>query len=121
MWNRRDAEIRGDSHLLRRLFRNAFENAFSFAQSKVEVELRRNGTGVAVVVRDDGRGFNDIALAGFGEKRGTRSLTNNAEGRISVGLGSVIMRAVVQVHGGSLSARNRPGSGAEVEMLIAAE
>ena len=115
------SEIKGDLHLLRRLLRNAFENAFSFARSRIEVDLHRNGKGVQVFVRDDGRGFNESALAAFGEKRGTRSFTNNAEGRLSVGLGSVIMKAVVNVHGGFLRARNLPERGAEVEMAFATE
>ena len=40
-----DYEIKGDGHLLRRLFRNALENAFSFAKSTVDVDLRKTAKG----------------------------------------------------------------------------
>ncbi len=110
--------VKGDAHLLRRLFRNVLENAFSFARSKVEIHGKRNGVGITIVVRDDGQGFNETALAAFGEKRGTRVISNNSEARLSVGLGSVIMKAVVNLHGGALRARNREQGGAEIEVTL---
>ena len=46
-------------------------------------------------------------LKSFGERRVTRTLTQkNLEGRISVGLGSVIMKAIVQVHRGEVEVSN---------------
>jgi K+-sensing histidine kinase KdpD len=36
------------------------------------------------------------------------------DGRISVGLGTVIMQAIASAHGGSVSARNYPSGGGEI-------
>lgn len=112
------ATVGGDGHLLRRLFRNALENAFSFAKAKVEVRLSQSDGKVRILITDDGPGFNNSTLTSFGEKRGTRIVSPNPEARLSVGLGSVIMKEVVKVHCGKLLVRNQPGLGAQVEIIL---
>jgi signal transduction histidine kinase len=104
-----DIQILGDRHLLQRLFRNVFENAFAFAKSKVRLHIASVDGKVIVEVADDGPGLSADALAAYGEKRATRVL-EGANGRISVGLGSVIMKAVVIAHQGSLHIRNQGGA-----------
>lgn len=110
--------VKGDGHLLRRLFRNAFENAFSFARSRVNVRLESLGGKVKVRVSDDGPGFKDSMLSSFGEKHGTRFVSESPKGRLSVGLGSVIIKEVTSVHCGSVAVRNLPESGAELEITL---
>jgi signal transduction histidine kinase len=102
-------EIRGDAHLLRRMIRNGLENAFSFAKSEVTVKLRRENAGqVSIVIEDDGSGFSESSLQSFGERKISRTFEENEKsGRLSVGLGSVILKTVAQMHGGSATARNR--------------
>jgi two-component system sensor histidine kinase KdpD len=41
-----------------------------------------------------------------------------ALGRAGVGLGLAICRAIVQVHGGTISAENRPGGGATIRFTL---
>lgn len=103
-----NAQIGGDPHLLARLMRNALENAFSFARGRVTTELRAApGGGVTVRISDDGPGFSAEALLAFGTKRTTRYLAGSPSGtRLSVGLGSVIMKAIVAAHAGSLEPAN---------------
>lgn len=108
-----DVLIRGDAHLLRRFFRNACENAFSFAKSEVSISIVNDGANVEVRIEDDGPGLSPEALRAYGEKRFSRVLSDSANGRISVGLGSVIMKAVVVTHHGTLSIQNGQ-SGARV-------
>jgi signal transduction histidine kinase len=108
--------VRGDGHLLRRLLRNAFENAFSFAKTAVEVRTEKHAKGVRILIRDDGPGFNTSTLNSFGEKRGTRFVSESPKGRLSVGLGSVIMKEVISVHCGTISIRNNEG--AELEIVL---
>lgn len=110
--------VRGDGHLLRRLFRNAFENAFSFAKSKVEVQVLHHHSKIRVIITDDGPGFDAATLNSFGEKHDTRFVSHNPEGRLSVGLGSVIMKEVAKVHCGSISVCNQAGLGAQVEIVL---
>ena len=115
-------EIRGDGHLLRRLFRNALENAFSFTRSKVRMSLERDGPHrVKILFSDDGKGFSESALMAYGERRVTRVLDEQNGGRLSVGLGSVIMKTVAQIHGGTVVAHNRLAPNGDVlgaEILV---
>ncbi|MBS1960904.1 MAG: HAMP domain-containing histidine kinase [Bdellovibrionales bacterium] len=105
-------QVCGDAHLLRRAVRNALENAYDFSKETITVEFgRENGSLARLEVRDDGPGFSDEQLAKFGERRMTRKLGPRREGgRISIGLGSVIMKTILDIHRGSLSAENWQGS-----------
>lgn len=97
----------GNPHLLTRLLRNGLENAASFAKSTVEVGIQQVDDQVSITIRDDGPGFSKEALENFGKKRATRYLSSLHESnRISVGLGTVIMQAIANAHGGAISARN---------------
>jgi signal transduction histidine kinase len=104
-----DITVLGDAHLLKRLFRNALENAFSFARGHISVSAKLNKKKeVEIHIIDDGPGLSAEASRSFGVKRSTRILESASEGRVSVGLGSVLMVAVVNVHGGKLSITNDP-------------
>lgn len=101
-------DVRGDSHLLQRLFRNALENAFHFAREKIEILITEGaGKKLEILVRDDGPGLPQEILSSFGERKVSRALNSSSDGRLSLGLGSVIMKKVVQVHGGHISIANR--------------
>lgn len=114
----RDGEIKipGDLHLLRRLFRNALENACSFARSSVTISLNesQNASQVEIHIEDDGPGFSEEALRSFGERRISRVIQKSENGRLSIGLGSVIMKTVAQTHRGSIVASNRSSSSGKI-------
>ncbi len=111
--------VAGDPHLLRRLVRNALENAYTFAQDEVRASVQRHGTELQITIVDDGPGFTAEGLRDFGERRASRVLRRTAEGRLSVGLGSVIMRTVAELHRGRLRAYNRgDAQGAAVEITL---
>ncbi|MDR3477853.1 MAG: HAMP domain-containing sensor histidine kinase [Gammaproteobacteria bacterium] len=98
--------IDGDLHLLRRFFRNAIDNAISFARSEVTVDmvfLDKNK--LQIIIQDDGPGFSPEALQSFGIRRLSRKLHKDQH-RVSFGLGSVIMKTICQLHGGSLVVEN---------------
>jgi signal transduction histidine kinase len=115
--NRLDPEsfdILGDSHLLRRLFRNVLENAYSFAKSKVTIVFRSTSLEeLTIFIQDDGPGFSPEALKSFGERRASRALEKSL-GRVSVGLGSVIIKTVAEIHRGRAVATNRVSSAGEI-------
>ncbi len=99
----------GNSMLMRRLFRNALENAFSFTKSEVRVDLAMDHENqlLTIKIEDNGEGFTPEQLQNFGMRRTTRSLGTNRSGRLSVGLGTVIMKAAAEVHRGSVTPSNR--------------
>ncbi|MGZ3713626.1 MAG: ATP-binding protein [Bdellovibrionota bacterium] len=113
-----EALVFGDERLLKRLTRNALENAFSFAAQKVEIKIDRIAENLRVLINDDGAGFSAEALKHFGERRSQRTIAPSHQGRLSLGLGSVIMKTVIALHGGQLEAENRPEGGATVEILL---
>ena len=98
--------ILGNSHLLRRLLRNAFENAFSFAKSKVTATLMENLGTLTIVIRDDGPGLTEAQLENWGKKKAFARQQTQINGRLSVGLGSVIIQTIASAHGGHASIHN---------------
>jgi len=120
-----DVIILGDEHLLRRLFRNTLDNSFSFAKEHLTIKmLVGTRKDVVLEVLDDGPGFSADGLKSFGKRRMTRVIESTDEGRLSVGLGSVIMCSVAKIHGGSAMACNETKSdgtvlGAKVVLTLA--
>jgi signal transduction histidine kinase len=116
--------VSGDAILLRRLFRNALENSFSFAKSEVKISATLTpDQKIHIIIDDDGTGFSEEGLKSFGERRLSRKLDTLHKGRVSVGLGSVVMRTIAQAHRGETKASNRLSEdgatlGARVEILL---
>jgi K+-sensing histidine kinase KdpD len=114
---REQAAVLGDPLLIRRLFKNALDNAARHASRRVRVALRPGDRMVEVGIEDDGRGISDEEIAGFGQRRQSR-FGEGSQGA-SLGLGSVIMRTIVELHGGILSIRRRDsGPGSRLSFLL---
>ena len=121
-------KIIGDPILLKRLFRNALQNARRYATTSVEVSIEKikseEGLSRARIrVLDDGPGIEPDEAAIFGKRRTRRFSIDRtlSDSEISLGLGSVIMAEIVRVHGGSLSVRNLKEAGLDqtgTELLI---
>ncbi|WPU65918.1 HAMP domain-containing sensor histidine kinase [Peredibacter starrii] len=104
-----NASIKGDSHLLKRLLRNALSNASRFARSQITVRLRTENQKLYLEIIDDGPGMKEEYLENFGEKKFSRETSSDSS--ISIGLGSVIMKKIVTLHEGLFSVSNLPNSG----------
>lgn len=99
--------FRGSGQLMDRLLRNAMENSASFTGKCLHIDVREEGGHLKVSVTDDGPGFSEKGLAEFGHKKATRVLVKSQDNqRISVGIGSVLMKEIAQLHGGDLKAEN---------------
>ena len=96
-----------DPDRLRQVVRNLLSNAIKFtpAGGSVEVEAGVEGTDLRVVVRDSGIGFSpDVAAHMFERfRQGDSSSTREYGG---LGLGLEIVRHIVELHGGTVSARS---------------
>ncbi|MFP5385513.1 MAG: ATP-binding protein [Bacteriovoracia bacterium] len=103
--------ILGDSHLITRLFRNAFDNASKFANNNITVKINDLRDKVEVLVMDDGPGLSEEALQSFGKRRERRQRKEKDPDDFSLGLGSVIMKTIAQVHGGHVEMLNILSSG----------
>lgn len=103
-------QILGDQVLLRRVIRNAVQNSIRFAKSKVHIAITLNNNLFALTIQDNGPGFSESALQLFGKQRERRILkTDKSLMNLSLGLGSVIINTVVQVHGGHCHIQNTKG------------
>ena len=106
-----------DAVLLERVFCNLLENAAKYAPEATPIEI--NATALADVVEvsigDHGRGFppgkEDALFALFA--RGHREPATPG-----CGLGLAICRAIIEAHGGTISAENRPEGGACVRFSL---
>lgn len=106
--DRSPAPIRGHADAIGRALRNLIENAVRHGRGAGPVEITV-GPGPLICVRDHGPGLADADLE-FLFQRFWRSRRDQAEG---AGLGLGIVKSIVEAHGGSVSAGNAEGGGAE--------
>jgi two-component system, OmpR family, sensor histidine kinase KdpD len=105
-----------DPVLLEQLFVNLLENAAKYTPSGSELEIgaAREGGTLAVDVADRGPGI----PAGEEERIFERFQRGAHVGIGGVGLGLPIAHAIAQVHGGRLTAANRPGGGTVFRLTL---
>lgn len=111
-----EALVRGDRDMLRRAVVNLLTNAikFSGAGAGVRLQLRGEGTRWKVTVADEGPGIAEENLPRLFTRYGRFPVSRefaeeaNADG---IGLGLVIVKAVVDAHGGSIEVDSAPGRG----------
>jgi K+-sensing histidine kinase KdpD len=103
--------VMGDSHLLLRLFKNALDNAGRFAQSQVSLQAKVEGEFWEFTIADDGPGLSEKALAEFGQRRQNRIQSSANTQYLSLGLGSVIMKSIAELHRGSSEIQNHKVDG----------
>jgi PAS domain S-box-containing protein len=111
-----DAIVRADSERLQQVFWNLLANAVKFtpAGGMVDVYLERNGSLAEIRIEDTGPGVPPEFLPRIFERfsQADGSSTRKYGG---LGLGLAIVRHLVELHGGTVSAANREAGGA---MLI---
>ncbi|WP_334267600.1 ATP-binding protein [Edaphobacter sp. HDX4] len=102
------AKVLADAALLHRVIANLLDNELNHlpASCTVSIRLTTNETTATLLVEDDG--------PGFATEIGRQMFEQRVKGRESKGrgLGLAFVEAVVHVHGGSVSASNRPEGGA---------
>jgi signal transduction histidine kinase len=112
-------DVRLDPPRLAQAIQNLVQNAVQHTPrgGRVQVELRSEAqdgmAGFSCVVRDEGPGFAPEDLAHLFEPFYSRRLGGT-------GLGLSIVQRIVDQHGGRVSADNRPGGGAAVELWLPA-
>ena len=109
--------ISGDEVMLEQVLSNLLENAARHtpAGTAIDISAIVGTDSLEVVVRDHGPGFP------LGEESRVFDKFHQArpEGAQSgFGLGLAICKAVVEAHGGTISARNAPGGGAEFRFAL---
>lgn len=111
--------IEADIGMIERVLENLIDNAVRFTPrgGRVSLAALRDGDHLAVEVRDTGIGIAPADLprvfdrfvrgSGDGVRRGT-----------GAGLGLAIARRIIELHGGEISVRSRPGEGTTVRFVL---
>lgn len=113
-----------DELLMSQVLLNLLENAIRYTPEGSDMDIRaytepsdENPDAVLLSVGDRGPGIKD----GEEELIFTKFYRSEPFQHIGVGLGLAICKAILEVHGGSISARNREGGGAEFIIRIPME
>lgn len=111
--------VKADQHLFQRLMKNALSNAVDNAESAVSVKVIKNPSDLHLTIEiiNDGNGLTSEDIETFGKKRATRRLNENTEGKISVGLGAVIMNKICEIHSAKLKIEN-VSDGAKLSLVF---
>jgi len=108
--------VLGDANQLVQVVVNLIGNAFDSLIGAGEIEIATSASGPDVQLRiaDSGSGIAREHLGSLFDP----FFTTKEEGK-GTGLGLAVSYAIVQEHGGRISARNRPGGGAEFVVALA--
>lgn len=113
-----DASLRlisGDGDRLQQVVWNVLSNAAKFtpASGKVEISVSQNATHVQIQVKDSGPGIDPTFLPHVFERfRQADGSTTRTHG--GLGLGLAIVRHLVELHGGTISVKNREAGGGAI-------
>ena len=103
-------KIYGDELLFKRMIVNILTNAYTFAQNEIKIHINRiNDQDFELSFEDDGTGFTEEQLQSYGNRKMSRQymISNNSEKRLSIGLGSVIIKKIAQLHRGEIFVENK--------------
>jgi len=95
---------------MKRLISNLIENAFRYGQAPVVVKSLISDNNLTILVRDNGRGIQDLDKARLFQPfaRGDK-----ARGGKGSGLGLAIVQRIAEMHGGEISLNNHSEGGLE--------
>ncbi len=96
---------------LKRAISNVIQNAVKYADG-AQLSLKDCGRMVEISIADNGPGIASDRLADAFEPF-TRIETSRSKDTGGFGLGLAISRAVIEIHGGSISLENRPAAGSK--------
>jgi signal transduction histidine kinase len=114
-----ELRVDGDAERLHQVLANLVENAIRFSpeDGSVEVEAWREHDRTVIEVRDEGPGISDEDAARVFERfwRADHARTSSDGG---AGLGLAIVRWIVELHGGEVSARRREPTGCRMVVIL---
>jgi signal transduction histidine kinase len=116
------AIVTGDPAKLHDALRNLLENAANYAPeaSTITMAAERRGNRIHLIVSDSGPGIPEADLPRIFERfyRVDKSRTRAARDPGGTGLGLAIVRHLIELHGGRVTAANRPEGGAEFRLEL---
>jgi len=110
-----DVTVRADVERLQQVFWNLLANAVKFTPAKgaIDVHLRRDDSQAEIRIEDSGPGVPEEFLPRIFE-RFSQADGSSTRKHGGLGLGLAIVRHLVELHGGTVSAANRDQNGGAV-------
>ena len=113
-----ETRINADAELIHRALENILRNAVKHTPPglsiQVEMDSSSNGRQVHLRISDQGPGVADEQLASIFEP----FFRGSGNSQMGFGLGLAIARRAVEIHGGSITARNQPEGGLQIEVVL---
>jgi two-component system OmpR family sensor kinase len=113
-----EIRINADAELIHRALENILRNAVKHTPPglsiQVEMDSSVDSRQVSLRISDQGPGVADEQLTSVFEP----FFRGSSNSQIGFGLGLAIARRAVEVHGGSIAARNKPEGGLQIEMVL---
>ncbi len=115
----KDEAVEGDEAYLLRAFDNIVSNATKYSApfQPIDIETRRHGNEIEVLVRDRGQGINPDDVPHIFEEYWR---SPHAAGVAGAGVGLFIVRKIIDAHGGSIDTVSRPGIGTTLYVRLPA-
>jgi PAS domain S-box-containing protein len=109
--------IKADSSALEQVLANLLSNAVKFAPDACDIEINasRDGDDVVISVRDQGLGIDDADLPRI-FSRYFRAKT--AAGIAGTGIGLNLVKALIEMHGGSVGVESKAGEGSNFTVRL---
>lgn len=113
-----------DGILIQQVLINLMENAVRHGKTTtlVELSLRRERDLAVFEVADNGQGLSREQLPRlFSPTLHPQTQSGEADGKRNMGIGLSVCMTIVQAHGGTMQAENRPGGGAQFRFTLPLE
>ncbi|MFT5681198.1 MAG: signal transduction histidine kinase [Myxococcota bacterium] len=113
------SHITADRKRLLRCLTNLLSNAARYTplESEVSLSVTPDGDGMRLVVADRGEGVSEEALPRLFDAF-FRAETSRSRVTGGLGLGLMLVRQIIEAHGGRIKAKNREGGGLSVVMWL---
>jgi len=120
LWHKREKDIYilGIENRLEQVVANLLDNAISFSKenSKIDIEISEVSNNFIVLIKDEGPGFSETSTNKIFDRFYSNRPTKFGE---HSGLGLNIVKNIVELHMGTVSASNRKNSnGAQIEVML---
>ncbi|MDC0472686.1 HAMP domain-containing histidine kinase [Pelagibacteraceae bacterium] len=116
--SKKEILIFGIENRLEQVVANLLDNSISFSDnnSKIDIEINENSNNFILLIKDEGPGFNEISTQKIFKRFYSNRPTKFGE---HSGLGLNIVKNIVELHKGKISASNRDDvKGAKIEVIL---
>ncbi len=113
-----DQMVYADRNMLNTVLRNLIGNAIKYTEhGSIHVTVSQQGNNTLFSIEDTGIGIPDTKLAGIFDIDSKKS-TTGTKGENGSGLGLIICRDFIQLHGGSISIISQQGRGTIISFAL---